>query len=62
MRRCKNPKVSSIMLGMPNELLLKAGFANAPIMIDASNLTKIAYPYGYLGNTDGKNRHDLGFR
>ena len=57
----QTPKVSSIMLGMPNELLLKAGFANAPIMIDASNLTKIAYPYGYLGNTDGKNRHDLGF-
>ena len=57
----RDEKNRNIMLGMPNELLLKAGFANAPIMIDASNLTKIAYPYGYLGNTDGKNRHDLGF-
>ena len=57
----RDEKTRNVMLGMPNELLLKAGFANAPIMIDASNLTKIAYPYGYLGNTDGKNRHDLGF-
>nr|DAP02568.1 MAG TPA: Large polyvalent protein-associated domain 3 [Caudoviricetes sp.] len=57
----QNPKVSSIMLGMPNELLLKAGFTDAPIYLDVTNLTKIAYPYGYLGNTDGKNRHDLGF-
>ena len=57
----RDEKKRNIMLGMPNELLLKAGFTDAPIYLDASNLTKIAYPYGYLGNTDGKNRHDLGF-
>ena len=57
----RDEKNRNIMLGMPNELLLKAGFTDAPIYLDASNLTKIAYPYGYLGNTDGKNRHDLGF-
>lgn len=57
----RDEKTRNIMLGMPNELLLKAGFTDAPIYLDASNLTKIAYPYGFLGNTDGKNRHDLGF-